>query len=276
MPLDPNVHPWRADLAAAHLKGQVEAARFVEGVRRQARHGVTWVHGKPDAAAPQTSQLLYGESFVVYETRDGWAWGQCQTDGYVGYVRADDLSDEVVAPTHVVRALRSFRYAEPTFKIPPSGWLSMNSPVAVAQIDGQYAELVAGGWVFAAHLAPLGAFAPDHVATALEFLGAPYLWGGRSSHGIDCSGLAQAALARAGVAVERDCYLQERSVGRALADGEPRRRGDLAYFPGHVAILTDPDTVVHATAHSMNVCVEPLADVAARAGGINVVRRLEP
>ncbi|ACI99719.1 C40 family peptidase [Rhodospirillum centenum] len=281
---DPRIHPWRPDLAAAHLKGRVTAERFVEGVPCQIRTGFAALTETPDFDARQSSQLLFGEVFTVYEERDGWVWGQNGTDGYVGYLRLEALDAEVRTPTHTVTALRSYVYPEPDLKTPPLDLLSLGSQLSVTGQSGGgqqggWLELATGGWIFAGHASPLSAPPADPVDTALRFLGTPYLWGGRTSLGLDCSALVQLALATAGLPCPRDSDLQAASVGALVsADGHGHafRRGDLVFFPGHVGIMADADDLIHANAFHMEGVRESLAAVLARAGdkGITAVRRL--
>ncbi len=276
--LDPRLHPFRHDLAAAYLKDRVAAPRYVEGERRQVARGILDLRRAPHDDAPLDSQLLHGEEVNVYDEAEGWAWVQSAGDGYVGYVAADALSAEVAAPTHSLAALRSYRFAEPDLKAPALDLLSMASPLAVVEERGDFARLAGGGWVFGGHLVPLGEIVADFVETALAFLGTPYLWGGRSSVGLDCSALVQIALARAGVFALRDTHMQEEILGEALEPGAGIARGDLVFLPDHVAIAIDPQTVVHATALHMAVATEPLAQLEARSQkaygqGITGVRR---
>ncbi len=276
--LDPRLNPFRDDLAAAYLKDRVRAARFAEGERRQVVRGILDLRRGPRDDAPLDSQLLHGEAVNVYDQAEGWAWVQSAGDGYVGYVAADGLSERVAAPTHSLAALRSYLFAEPDFKSPTLDLRSMASPLAVVEEREGFARLAGGGWVFGGHLAPLGETVADYVETARAFLGTPYLWGGRSSVGLDCSALVQIALARAGVFALRDTHMQEENLGEALDGKDGIACGDLVFFPEHVAIALDPETVIHATALHMAVAVEPLAQLEARAQavygqGITAVRR---
>ena len=276
--LDPRLHPYRSDLAAARLEGRVKAARFVAGAHRQVRHGVAALRGAPAAGAELTSQLLGGEVVTVYDEADGWAWVRNQTDGYVGYTPAAALSAEVFQPSHVVKVLRSFVYSEADLKAPPRDMLSLSGTVAVTGETSEFWELVGGGWVYGRHLAPLDEPAPDYVATAIEFLGAPYLWGGKTSLGLDCSALVQVALNRAGHPCPRDSDMQAESLGEIRPADVPPERGDLVFLSRHVAIALDDWRVLHATAHDMLVAIEPLTDLIARAErltgrGITAVRR---
>ena len=214
---DPRTNPYRPDLAAAHLEGLVQAERFVEGVPCQLRTGFATVKAQPDFEARQTTQALFGETVTVYEEHDGWVWGQIETDGYVGYLRLDTLWGETPAPTHRVSAIRTFLFPEPDLKSPTLDVLSLTSRVAVIGETNGFAELEQGGWVFMKHLAGLDDVAPDYVATAGRLIGVPYLWGGKTSMGLDCSGLVQIALDAAGLPVPRDSDQQAQAIGEAVA-----------------------------------------------------------
>jgi cell wall-associated NlpC family hydrolase len=258
---DHRLNAYREDLAAAHLRGEVKAPRFVEGVDRLVRTSVLPLLRHPEANAPMDTQLLFGETFRVYEEKNGWAWGQSVQDDYVGYVAAGDLSPRALQPTHTVAALRTFVYPKPDLKTRPATPLSMNAKLKVAGARGNYSELETGGWVFGAHLAPVGSHVRDFVAVAEEFTGVPYLWGGRDSTGLDCSGLVQMSLERAGIASLRDTDMQEATLGEALPepiDFTKLARGDLVFWKGHVGIMVDAERMIHANAHHMRVAVERL------------------
>jgi cell wall-associated NlpC family hydrolase len=271
---DPRTNAYRPDLAAAHLEGVVVAERFIEGVPCQLRTGFATVKAQPDFEAPQTTQALFGETVTVYEEHDGWVWGQIETDGYVGYLRLDTLWGETPEPTHRVSAIRTFLFPEPDLKSPTLDVLSLTSRVAVAGETNGFAELEQGGWVFTKHLAGLAEVVPDYVATAGRLIGVPYLWGGKTSMGLDCSGLVQIALDAAGLSVPRDSDQQAKAIGEAVADFGDLRRGDIVFFPGHVGIMTGPERLLHANAFHMMVTEEPLADVVARGAQVTGVRRI--
>jgi cell wall-associated NlpC family hydrolase len=230
----------------------------------------------PDPRAERATQLLHGEAFTVYETRpDGLAWGQAAADGYVGYVAAGGLGPDRPAGARVT-ALLSHRYAAPSVRAAVTGELPFLADLDVAGGSGAFVRLRDGGFAPAAHLAPVAGDAADH---ALRFVGAPYLWGGRGPRGLDCSALAQLALAAVGLAAPRDSDMQAALVGAALPPEAPLGRGDLVFWRGHVGMLIDPETLVHANAHHMAVAVEPLAVAAARiaaAGGGPVTARRRP
>jgi cell wall-associated NlpC family hydrolase len=279
--LDPRLHPLRPDLAGAELEGRAEAPRFVAGHAAQVARGTADLRRAPSPIAPLGSQLLAGESVTVYEVADGWAWVQNQSDGYVGYVEHAALGGEVRATTHWVKALRTFLFPEPDEKAPPLDALPMTARIEVVAERGRFSEVAGGGWITGRHLAPRGAHFEDFVTTALGFMGVPYLWGGKTSLGLDCSGLIQVALAAAGIDCLRDSDMQAETLGEARSSGAAPERGDLIYMPGHSAIALDGWRVVHTNAHDMMTTIEPLADLLARVEkesgqGITAVRRPRP
>lgn len=277
---DPNVNAYRPDLASTRLSGVVKARRFVDGERRQARLGTVPLRQAPSADARQVSELLFGEAFVVLEDKDGWSWGQCEDDDYVGYAESAALRTEPLQPTHRIGALRAHVFSEPDLKSPALGCVSLGSLVAVTERSGSFAGLADGGWLHQVALAPLDAVEPDFVATAMRYLGVPYLWGGRSALGLDCSGLVQIALNRADIACPRDCYMQLDTVGDGVPLDAPYRRGDLVVFSGHCGLMVDNSAIVHANATAMCVTVDPLSTVVeivkgqSDGGGIIGVRRI--
>jgi cell wall-associated NlpC family hydrolase len=281
--LDPRLTPARPDLAAKHLAGSVEAQRFVDGETLEVAVGQAPMREAPSPGAPLLTEAIRGERVTVYEMRDdGWAWGQLAGDGYVGYLPGPALRAAGPAPTHKVAALRTFVYPGASIKRPPLDTLSFGSRLAIARVEGTFAVTADGGFVPMLHLVPADATEADFVAVAERFLGTPYLWGGKTSIGIDCSALVQLALEACGVACPRDTDMQEQAVGTALAppyDIADLRRGDLMFWKGHVAIVRDGATLVHtnATRH-MAVAFEPIAETIARirATGheVRTVRRL--
>ena len=256
---DPRLTLMRDGIAARSLEGLVPASRYLDTSVHQAAVPVTALRRAPSLAAEQLDQLLFGEVFEVLDTADGWAFGQARRDGYVGYVRASDLSGVSSSPTHSVRALRTYGYSEPSIKAAPVGLYSMNALISVEDRDGRFLKS-SGGWFIEEHLAPLDQPAADFVAVAERFVGTPYYWGGRESLGLDCSGLVQQALYAAGWTCPRDSDLQ-------AAMGEPvetLRRGDLVFWRGHVAIMISDTEIIHANAFYMAVVIEPLAEAIAR------------
>ncbi|WP_018184793.1 NlpC/P60 family protein [Kaistia granuli] len=275
MTLDPRLNAFRTDLADARLKGQVEAARFVAGERRRVTAPLAVIRRAPQPDAPIDSEALRGETVRVFETTtEGWCWVQLETDGYVGFVAADTVGPLDPEPTHRVTALRTFVYPAADMKLPPVATLSIGSRLALgkaAETRGTpYFWLADGcGAVVARHVEALDTPPQaDFVTVAERFVETPYLWGGRSAFGIDCSGLVQLSLAMTGVSVPRDTYQQQGAIGEPVAGGLDGglRRGDLIYWQGHVGIVSDPATLLHASGYQMCVVSEPLEDVLARYG----------
>ena len=262
--LDPRINPFRPEIAAKYLKGQVEAARFVEGVRHAVIEPIAAVRRTASHEARLDTQALMGERVIVYETtEEGWAWGQLESDGYVGWLWANALGKPDRAPTHKVAVPRTLGFPGPDIKLAPAVALPMGASVVVARQEERFA-VTANGWHLpTAHLAPVKARQPDFVAVAEDFLHAPYMWGGKTSLGIDCSALVQVALQTAGIACPRDSDMQELALGKLSSFGE-LRRGDLVFWKGHAAIARDGDTLLHANAHHMTVAIEPAAEAVAR------------
>lgn len=276
--LDPRLNPYRPDLAAAHLRGQVDAAQFVDGTVYEVSEPLADLRREPAHEAALDTQALKGERVTVYEmSEEGWAWGQLENDGYVGYLSANALGPVGPRPTHRVAVPRTFGFPAAEIKLPPMIALPMGAGIAVTSRTDKFA-IDGYGWHYPlTHVAPLTTRHDDFVAIAGMFLNVPYLWGGKSSLGIDCSGLVQLALNTAGLPCPRDSYMQERVLGAAVPLAG-LRRGDLVFWKGHVAIAVDGETLVHANAHHMMVVVEPAAEAIARikAAGSDVtsVKRL--
>lgn len=257
--LDPRLTPARPDLAAAHLKGQVEAARFVEPVDRQAIAASVPIRRTPEPHGAMDDQLLAGDVFALLEEKDGWGWGYSRADGFVGWVELLALSEELEPVDHRVTALRTYAFSEPDLKSEPNLLLSLNCSFRAGRRESRYVEAVGLGWVFTPHCAPVGEAAGDFVAVAESFLGAPYLWGGKESLGLDCSGLVQMALLAAGMAVPRDSDQQEAQLAANWDDVTgvaDRQRGDVVFWPGHVGIMSDSEHLLHANGHWMDVTLE--------------------
>jgi cell wall-associated NlpC family hydrolase len=259
--MDHRLFAYRDDLAEAALKGKVEAGRFVEGVRARIAVPKASLRARPVSGAANETELLYGEEIAVLDRKDGWAWGKSVLDGYVGYVEEAALSGELAPISHWVIAPRTFLYPEPDMKTPPVETLSMGSRLAVtgeAETRGIRYLLTRQGALIAGHLAELGTpvFA-DYVSIAGRLIETPYLWGGRSSFGLDCSGLVQFSMMMSGRQVLRDADMQEQTIGTVI-DGGILQRGDLVFWKGHVGIMEDRTTMIHANGYSMTVWRERL------------------
>ena len=233
------------------------------------------VREQPDAQALRgkiESQLNMGELFEVIEDLGDWVRGTCAHDGYPGFVEKKYLSREFAAATHVVTAQRSNIYRDDTMKSPIRHTVGMGAQLTVVEQSEKFAKLSDGSYISVQHIAPLTS-REDFVSVAERMIETPYVWAGRSGLGTDCSGLVQISLARAGHAAARDCDQQDSTVGRDVAD-QPRQRGDLVYFKGHVGIMVDEKNMVHATAAFMKTVIEPLSAVVERGGPITAVRRI--
>jgi cell wall-associated NlpC family hydrolase len=263
---DPRRHAYRASLAAESLRGRVEAPRYVQGVRRQVEVPALPLRREPRFDAMLDSEALFGEMLTLFDESEGWAWVQLARDGYVGYLPSEGLTSAVTAPTHRVAALRTYVYASPDIKTPPLSLLSLNALLPVAGEEGRFLALKSGGFVIAEHARKLDEPARDFVDVALTFRGTPYLWGGRTSLGVDCSGLVQLASEAAGLSCPRDADMQAQELGNALdwQRADMLARGDLVFWDGHVGIMTGAQDLVHASAYQMMVVEEPLADARAR------------
>ena len=262
MTYDPRLTLARPDLASEALEGLVRAERFAPTTAMRLVVPAAAVRAAPSVDAEQVDQLLFGESFDVLDTEDGFAWGQAVRDGYVGWVEAAALTRRPLEATHRVTALRTFSFLEPSIKAPSRGPFSLNALVTVVEIQGALAHVEGGGWMPVGHLAPVGAAFENPADVAERFLGTPYLWGGRDSLGIDCSGLVQQALYAAGRACPRDTDLQA-SIGDPASPTE-LMRGDLVFWRGHVGMMLDDVRLLHANAHHMAVVIEPLAEAVER------------
>jgi cell wall-associated NlpC family hydrolase len=279
---DPRLTPARADLAALHLEGKVRAARYVAGRTLEIVAPIAPLRREPRPDAPLDTEALKGERVTVYDaTEGGWSWGQLAGDGYVGWLPSAALAPPGPAPTHKVIALRTLVFPGPAIKLPPLEALPFGATVAVARVQDRMAITPSGVYLPAAHLAPLDAYEADFVAVAERFVGVPYLWGGKTALGLDCSGLVQIALTACGIVCPRDSDMQQAALGvpvTTAADFSDLRRGDLVFWKGHVAMVRDRARLLHANAFHMAVVIEPLAEALARIGAagsaVTGVRRL--
>ena len=280
---DRRVTPARPDRAAANLKGQIDAPLYVEGIRKIVFDGSADMRRQPYPDAPLDTEALHGEIFIEYKCDDeGWSWGQLERDSYVGFVPSKALTLDESAPTHRVSVLRSFLYGGPSIKLPPMAALSIGSRVTVVDHKDQFAISHRGHCIIADHLVPVDQYETDFVSVAERFIGVPYYWGGKTSLGLDCSGLVQIALDAVGQGAPRDSDMQERQLGGALeidAALSGLMRGDLIFWKGHVGIMRDAETLLHASGHHMLVVSEPLSEAVTRiaaknAGPITSIKRL--
>ena len=264
---DRRLTPARPDLAARYLDGKVKAARFVDGEVFEVMDGIAPMRLGPFSGAELATQALKGERVTIYDrNEDGWAWGQLGDDGYVGWLPDPALYRPGPPPTHKVTALRTFAFPGPSIKLPPVDTLPMGAVVVVVRHDASFVVTSAGHFLPAAHVGAIDAFESDFVAVAERFVGTPYLWGGKTSLGIDCSGLVQVALTACGIGCPRDSDMQQEGLGHEvpLKEIDKLRRDDLIFWNGHVAIVRDSKTILHANAHHMATAIEPLREAVAR------------
>ena len=278
---DPRLILATPEAASSALEGVIAAPRYVHPTPMQATAARTGLLKAADPDAEQADELLFGEAFEVLEIKDGFAFGQAVRDSYVGWVEEDALGEPGPPPTHRVSAPATFAFLEPSIKTPVVHRLSLNALASVEAREGRFVKLHGSGWVVSQHLLPIGQCRDDPAAVALQFLGVPYLWGGRSADGLDCSGLVQQALYACGLACPRDSD-QQATLGTGLeigADLAGLHRGDLVFWPGHVGMMLDETRLLHANASAMCVSIEVLTDAvkrieAAGSGSPSASRRL--
>ncbi|MEZ5686171.1 MAG: NlpC/P60 family protein [Paracoccaceae bacterium] len=257
---DRRLTPFSGRIAHASLRGQVEALVFTEGEPARIIQPVTDLCAAPDGARDR--QLLFGADVLIIERRMAWAFVRAEADGYCGWVASAALGRPEAA-THWVAAPATHIYREASIKRGEVMGLSLGARLTVFDDEGPLMETDLG-FVPRQHLRALGDWAQDPVAVAESLLGTPYLWGGNSREGIDCSGLVQIAFAACGRACPGDSDQQWQGLGAPLAEGAPLERGDLMFWKGHVALICDAETLIHANGHTMSVAYEPIAEARAR------------
>ncbi|PQZ49044.1 peptidase P60 [Ochrobactrum sp. MYb15] len=269
--LDRRLNAYRPDLADERLSGKVEASRFTTGTLMQVSASVVDLRSEPRPDSGPQTQIIFGDMVRVFEEQDGWSWVQAERDGYTGYVSSASLEKPTADATHMVIVPRTFIYPGSDLRFPHTKALSLGSRVRIvgsAETRGtQYALLENGEALIAGHLAPLDQHAADYVAVAETLLHTPYLWGGTSGFGIDCSGIVQLSMWVSGRKVLRDSDMQQNTLGEIVEpddDYSNLKRGDLVFWKGHVAICASPDMLIHASGHTMTVTLEPLRDAIKR------------
>jgi cell wall-associated NlpC family hydrolase len=279
--IDPRLNALRGDVADARLASLAKGARLVEGEVREVAVPLLSLYSEPRFDARLDTQGLMGERVRVFDTQEGWAWLQLEADGYVGYASQDDLALPQAVKTHRIAVPSTFMFPAPDIKSQPVVTVTMNARVAVIGSDERFAHLANGRFIVARHLKPLNESEPDFVTVAEAYLHVPYLWGGKSVLGLDCSGLVQLSLEAAGRSSPRDADMQEAQLGRALPTDDLARlaRGDLVFWQDHVGMMTDARMLLHANGHFMQVTHEPLLTaverIARRHSGITAIKRLK-
>jgi hypothetical protein len=248
------------------FSGLTEAAQIGRGVVNLLR--------KPNGARDR--QLLLGADVTILWREEGWAYVQAAADGYCGFVGVASLA-KPQASTHKVSAPGSHGYQNANMKSIDRCALSHGSLLAALDEEDGFIR-TSHGFVPRQHITVLDDYADDPADIASLYAGTPYLWGGNSRWGIDCSGLVQAACTACDIPCGADSDIQEESLGTLLEDGSTPQRNDLLFWKGHVALVWDEDTLIHANAHAMAVVFEPIEDAIARIaktdGPVTAHRRL--
>ena len=258
--------PANDRVVAARLKQSYPDLVSVDGTTMTVIAPVVDLLRRPDG--PRDRQLLLGADVTVYEDRNGWAYVQSAADDYVGYVSRAALAERDAPATHMVCTAATHAYRDANMKSPDLCGLSFGARVRVLGQTDRFAE-TDQGFIPAHHLRPLDTYSADPVTVAELFLGTPYLWGGNSRSGIDCSGLVQAAMLASGIDCPGDSDQQEQELGEPLPLGNTSvpadlRRGDILFWKGHVAMMRDSETMIHANAYHMAVALEPVTGAVSR------------
>ena len=241
----------------------------------------TWLLRKPSKSAPQETELLFGFEFRIDQLKKNWAYGQATSPlsqdvpGYTGWVRRKNLAENAALRTHYISALKAPIFKKADIKSRVKGLLHMGAQINAARISDIFVELSSGGYIHRKHLQPLGRYVEtDYVKIAEAHMELPYVWGGVSTDGLDCSGLVQSALRAVGKDCLRDASQQEESLGSVLKNTVALKRGDLVFWPGHVGIMSDGETLLHANAFHMKVAEERFNTARNRIGEPRTIRRL--
>ncbi len=279
---DRRLNVYREDLADISLKELVSADRYVEGKPANVISTTVSIKKEPRFDGALETEALSGETAQVFEDHEGWAWVQLDRDGYVGYMSSEALSYQTWSPTHRVASLRTFVYPAPNIKTVPLKTLCMNSTVEVLSEEGNFLKCSDGGYIYSRHMVPVSEHESDFVQVARRYEGTPYLWGGCSSLGIDCSGLVQQSLKACGIDAPRDSDMQEKQLGQLVGqDFQDIQflKGDLVFWKGHVGIMLDSERLIHANGFHMSTVVEPvhgaIQRIADMYGTVTSVKRMD-
>ncbi|WP_317992765.1 C40 family peptidase [Bartonella gliris] len=265
---DPKLYAFRDDLADKHLETEITAQRFVQGEKKRVNTAVAGLFKENNKKSERQTECLLGEELLILEEGETMSRSQSLKDGYIGYIDTTVLCTSTIKQTHIVSVPRTFQYLQADLRGPMEYALSMGSKVSVVGEtevrDTMYSILESGSAIITSHLSPIEHMYEDYVTVAETFIHTPYLWGGVSGFGIDCSGLVQLSMMMTGKMVLRDTSMQQKTIGRPLTESDKLQRGDLIFWEGHVAIMVDHDNIIHANGYSMDVMIEPLEEAITR------------
>ena len=261
MKFDQRITPIRNDLASNLYIGSVRRKKYVEGIVHTVVSSHSPIYNKKNSQL--STQLLFGERCKVFETLKGWSWVQSLRDDYVGYTPSKNLKKLKLKPTHKVKSLRTFIYIKPNIKSKILSYLSFNSLVKISSTKYGFCKIQNLGWCPSSDLSKISEKKFNIVNLARQFLNTPYYWGGRDSYGIDCSGLIQNIMQMNNIDFPRDTDMQEDFCTRSLLR-KNLKAGDLVFWKGHVALMTEKKKIIHANAHHMKTQEESLVTAEAR------------
>ncbi len=263
---DPRLHAYREDIADVALRGKVDALRFVKPELRQISVSIASVHAEPRMDAGTVTEALLGEQVNVFHVSDGWAFVQLLMDSYVGYLPGRCLTNQVMEATHRIAVPSTLLYVKPDIKANPVQHVYMNSLVSVIKMEGDFARLRDHRFVWVKHLMPVEKYWDDPATVAEAYVNAPYLWGGKTVAGLDCSGLVQLAWQACGIDCPRDADMMQKGFGKPLKRDRDLKlaRNDMVFWQGHVGLMLDSVNLIHSNGHHMQVVVEPLSGAIGR------------
>ena len=257
MIFDTRITPIRRDLASTAYKAIVKRKKYVTAKLATVKSAFTPLYS--NKGSKLSTQLLYGEECDVFETKNGWSWIQSRRDNYVGYTPTIHLTRKIYKPNSKVISLRTVIYTKPDIKSVTKGYLSFNSLVEVIKIKGKYSLIKNLGWCPSLDLVKIKSSKFNHIDLSKQYLDTPYLWGGRDSMGIDCSGLVQNLHQINNRPFPRDTDMQEIFVTKEVKYEKDLKAGDLVFWKGHVAMMIDNSNIIHANAFHMKTAIEPLS-----------------